>query len=197
MSNHDWTKQWRKLDVGELIKEGDMELTKSATLSDVGELSCDTYLAGSKVTKDYGNNIYRKITPSFDLSLCPRNAEGHWLCQDKTGRQVKVIYTQKEGNYPIVGVVGDFVRSFTQDGKYVKGHTGLCDLLNLPQKIEGWVNIYENYVGELVHITKEKADLATNTVDDEDSRPAGRRLACVKVNYTVGDGLTDPERSKF
>lgn len=72
------------------------------------------------------------------------------------------------------------VETHTADGlySYHDGPASIKDLINIPEKREMWVNVYES--GGLVpHDSKEAADMSA----------IGNRIACIRVEYEVGEGL--------
>ena len=84
----------------------------------------------------------------------------------REGKPVKIIYTEAEGNYPIIGLIslegGERPESFAENGKYINNNGSDSDLFFEPEKKDGWVNVYrlnEHYMnaGNLVFKTKEEA----------------------------------------
>lgn len=61
----------------------------------------------------------------------------------------RLLYTNAKGDYPIIVLIeridgSEYALSYTKDGKYIKGTTDNNDLFFVPEKHEGWVNIYKN-----------------------------------------------------
>jgi hypothetical protein len=56
-----------------------------------------------------------------------------------------------------------------------------CDIVNAPQKHVRWVNIYETQCGEHFFKSREAADQHAHHT----------RIACVRIEFTEGEGLTD------
>ena len=89
----------------------------------------------------------------------------------RDGKNVKIIGTDVKGKYPIVaaveienenGFTEEVVKSYTKDGRYLKGETNEKDLFFATEKHEGWVNIFENpnnnvFIGSTAYKTKESA----------------------------------------
>ena len=72
----------------------------------------------------------------------------------RDGREVKrILCTDVKGKYPIVVVIdnrdGNTERaiSLTKDGKFFDGSSDNKDIFFAPEKHEGWVNIFEDAVG--------------------------------------------------
>lgn len=53
------------------------------------------------------------------------------------------------------------------------------NLRDKPRKIKGWVNVYPERVGAHLYSTKEHADRCADP----------RRIACIPIEYTEGEGL--------
>jgi hypothetical protein len=93
--------------------------------------------------------------------------------QTRDGRPARILDAAiKNPLYPIAAVyLGDsstgeppreIVAIYTKDGFYSEGDTCPCDLVNVPIKKGGWINIYQknNYpgaVGDVVCRSKEEA----------------------------------------
>ena len=96
------------------------------------------------------------------LNLKPFNLEeakkGKPVCT-RDGRKVRIIlFDLKDKNYPIAAAIQDkdgdeSIRTYTVEGIYDKGEISGLDLMMLPEKHEGWVNIYK----ERCYATKEEA----------------------------------------
>ena len=103
------------------------------------------------------------------LNLKPFNLEaakaGKPVCT-RDGRKARIICFDRKFyhdgyNYPIVAMVNDndneLVHAYTQDGLLVGNMEGELDLMMLPERKEGWVNVYK----ERIYSTKEEAIEAT------------------------------------
>jgi hypothetical protein len=121
--------------------------------------------------------IGKNLKP-FDLEAAKA---GKPVCT-RDGRKVRIICFDRKFyhdgyNYPIVAVINDNnnepVRAYTQDGLFVGNGECELDLMMLPEKKEGWINIsscpdngYSNYdSGVIVFKTKEEAVNFTNNKD--------------------------------
>ena len=93
-------------------------------------------------------------------------------------------------NYPIVAMVNDndneLVHAYTQDGLLVGNMEGELDLMMLPEKKEGWVNIYKSdngtyYTGAIFY---EKNEALVNTAEIEITTGIPRDcIDTVKINW--------------
>ena len=78
--------------------------------------------------------------------------QGKPVCT-RDGRKARIICFDKKGDYPIVALVNDYnkeeyIKNYDKFGKkFIDGET-TDDLMMLPEKKEGWVNIYRNEKGE-------------------------------------------------
>jgi hypothetical protein len=63
--------------------------------------------------------------------------------QTRDGRPVKLVTTSGRGDYPVVGYVdkNDTLTLWTAEGKLLAGYEGRLDLINVPVKRVGWVNV--------------------------------------------------------
>lgn len=110
----------------------------------------------------------------------------------RDGKPARVLYTLNMGDYPVI------VLSQYDDGQEwiyqvmltgcVVVSPGNYDLVNIPEKIEGWINIYKykchvpiEYTSGDIYTTREAADLGASF----------DRIACIKVSFTEGEGLSD------
>lgn len=88
----------------------------------------------------------------------------------RRGHKARIICFDAKisGNYPIIALVEDVhhptyevVYSFSNEGEYRKGDTHSLDLVMLPEKREGWINIYPGANGSVAcsnpYETKEEA----------------------------------------
>ena len=135
----------------------------------------------------------RKEKTMFNLSKCQKNANGELVAQTRDGRSVRILCTDRSGNGNVIGLVDYsdheqikcwFSSSGRREG--YKSESG-NDLMNIPVRHEGWVNVYFGLdqclnFGYIVN-TKEIADEAAS----------GRgRIACIHVEFKEGEGLDQP-----
>ena len=88
---------------------------------------------------------------SIGKSLKPFSLEaakaGKPVCT-RDGRKARIICFDKKGDYPIVALVNDYnkeeyIKNYDKFGKkFIDGET-TDDLMMLPEKKEGWVNVYK------------------------------------------------------
>ena len=82
----------------------------------------------------------------------------------RDGRNVRIICTDAKvalvkEEYPIVALVemvkkdkdGEFILSYLKDGRFAKDITSDLDLFFAPEKHEGWVNLYREYLGDIYY----------------------------------------------
>lgn len=102
--------------------------------------------------------------------------------QTRDGRKARIVCADAKNYDPIVALVDDgdgkeYVVHRRGDGRYCEGRNDVADLINIPEPVEGWVNVYP---GEfLFHRTKELADAGCRT----------ERIACIPIKFVRGEGL--------
>lgn len=81
----------------------------------------------------------------------------------RDGKLVKIRCTNYHPPQPVIAEVEgfDYATSFSSDGKYYRNRESTYDLFFVPEKHEGWTNVYRQddryrYTG-LIHETKEEA----------------------------------------
>lgn len=123
----------------------------------------------------------------FDLEKCQRNEQGHYLCQTRDGRPARVVCTDLHGNngrtlLALVKAIhdgGEDHRSFNADGTCCPSHNPLPgDLVNIPTKREGWINIYP---GALDQDKRVMSGWATKA--EADKNASVLRIACIKIEW--------------
>lgn len=73
----------------------------------------------------------------------------------------------------------EFALYFDGAGKFRPGKDDVGDLVNIPEKIKLWVNVYNDGIPCGVHHSRVKAD----------SSAGSGRIACVEIEVTEGQGL--------
>jgi hypothetical protein len=99
--------------------------------------------------------------------------------QTRDGRSVRIYATDGEGRFSIHGRIGGAICMWTRDG--LMG-TGVCmsgDLVNVPARHTGWLNMYGPHS---YHDTKKDAD--------EAAACSNSRIACIKTEFAEGEGLS-------
>ena len=101
----------------------------------------------------------------FDLEEFKKNPNRKVVTRD--GLPVRVICTDKKGEYPVVALIrksdnNEEADSFKENGLYIEGHEVNTDLFFDTYK-EGWVNIYripdtEELEASCIFSTKEEAE---------------------------------------
>ena len=97
----------------------------------------------------------------FDIELAK---QGKPVCT-RDGRKARIICFDRRGDkFPIVALLdgcneehSEVAETFTNEGLYEIGEKSSNDLMMLPEKKEGWVNVYK----ERIYSTKEEAIEAT------------------------------------
>jgi hypothetical protein len=107
--------------------------------------------------------------------------------QRRDGKSARIIATDAICYAPIIALItsddgGEFVQFHFHDGEFAGKAPDTYDLVNIPQKISGWINIYSNSsptYSIYLHNTREQAD----------SSAYGGRIACIHVEFEEGEGL--------
>lgn len=117
--------------------------------------------------------------------------ETQW--QTRTGLPVRILCADAPGDYPVIGYMTERDGRITttmwgEEGRF--GYAdGNCDLIPVPVKRTGWVNLYppdHQYCDVSTHgvcRTKEDADYAASVRDIP-------RVACIQIEWTEGEGLS-------
>jgi hypothetical protein len=100
----------------------------------------------------------------------------------RDGRSVRILCTDKKGNYPIVGLVtnedgSETVCSYRLDGVYYSAGESGCDLVNVPVRVERWLNIYHPSLSHSVY-----PEYCT-TRDIADSQAGPNRIGILHIVY--------------
>lgn len=77
--------------------------------------------------------------------------------QRRDGKYTKIIYTRTDGTL-IVLDANEKVYFVNKDGNYFFHKEDDCDLVNVPEEIEGWVNIYKSFMYDTEEESKDNAD---------------------------------------
>ena len=111
----------------------------------------------------------------FNLEEYLRNPSRKVVTRD--GRNVRILCTDAKGAYPIVALIEtlddsiEFVYKFKKDGHFLNNddNNSNLDLFFVPEKHEGWINLYKNLEGFIVpsriYQTKEDAEKRGNVHD--------------------------------
>ena len=107
--------------------------------------------------------------------------------QTRDGRKARIVSDKvSRGGYKYIAIISEesgdeWSGTFISDGSYyASGDACHRDLINVPEKREMWVNVYDgSYKSPVGHDSRESADLCSFQ----------NRIACVRVEYEVGEGL--------
>lgn len=99
-------------------------------------------------------------------------------CRTRDGRAVRIYAIDGAGKRPIHGAINGVIADWPIDGRTwgFGAAEAPSDLVNIPQKIESWLNVYECGIG---YETRERAN--------DNALPG--RIACVHVVCEEGEGL--------
>ena len=118
--------------------------------------------------RDYTKVEELNVMEENKLNLKPfdiqKAREGKPVCT-RDGRKARIICFDRRGDkFPIVALLdgcneehSEVAETFTNEGLYEIGEKSSNDLMMLPEKKEGWVNVYK----ERIYSTKEEAIEAT------------------------------------
>ena len=106
---------------------------------------------------DENNNAKHSNSESIGKNLKEFDLEaakaGKPVCT-RDGRKARIICWDKKGNYPIVALIQDnenleYIEYYTENGIFSNGGNNKNrDLMMLPQKKEGWINLCKNNHGD-------------------------------------------------
>lgn len=95
-------------------------------------------------------------TNAFDLEKAKRGAK----LSTRSGKPARIIcWDRKDETYPIVAVTGENdenINSYTLEGRCDQDVETSQDLVIVPERKVGWINIYKEfdyYSGEIIHPT--------------------------------------------
>ena len=102
--------------------------------------------------------------------------------------QVRVVATDLKDDRPIVIAVTvagkETIRYRYADGRVISGRENPYDLVNVPKKYEVWINFYDD-VGDPRGY--DSYSYSSRAIADESADST--RIACIRVEFTEGDGL--------
>ena len=106
----------------------------------------------------------------FSLEEYIKNPSKKVVTRD--GRSARIICTNYTKAQHIIAQIegNDYSISCHKDGIFINGFESNCDLFFVPEKREGWTNLYKwgktHYPGKLVYPTKEEAKHAAILNED-------------------------------
>ena len=155
----------------------------------------NNYIKGNTITKleniSYKESVryieemveQDKLKP-FDLEAAQA---GKPVCT-RDGRKARIICFDKEGNYPIVALVewdkfnGEFIFQYNNQGESEPtSYKGCIDLMMLPEKRKGWVNVY-NSLG-VITFSHNPFDTKEEALASEMEFPNKNYVDTVKVEW--------------
>ena len=109
--------------------------------------------------------------------------------QTRDGRKVRVLATDRKGaHYPVLGLLTqaddeETVESWTLAGEFYSGDTDEADLVNVPEKIVGYLNVYgtRSQYGQTSYRLYDSRAIADAEADDMRGR-----IACIRVECEEG-----------
>lgn len=129
----------------------------------------------------------------FDINKCKVDDKGHMWAQTKDGRKVRILCKDgpamvDEVPQPIVGFADgcDTSDNWCIDGRFnLHPPNDEYDLVNIPEKHVVWVNVYrdDRKVGFMFGSERASKESCDN------DHFVGGRVACIKVEFTEGEGL--------
>lgn len=161
------TRDGRKARIICFDRDWDMHIV--ALVSDPLGESVHYYLSNGKVDFDKQNDEDLMMLPEklsnlehTGKNLKPFDLEeaklGRLICT-RNGRKARIaLFDLKDKNYPIAAAVLDSdgdesIRTYTTEGIYDKGEISGLDLMMLPEKHEGWINLYKSHNDKYVALT--------------------------------------------
>ena len=123
---------------------------------------------------------------NFELTMKPFNLEEYYKNPSRKivtrdGRNVRIICTDRRGNYPIIALTKkqdndeETLDAFTENGRWaLVGKESIHDLFFVPEKHEGWINVYK---------VDGKYQLGTTFIPKEDVEDISRILSKQEPTY--------------
>lgn len=102
----------------------------------------------------------------------------------RDGKPARIVHTFRTGNHMVILDNLDDWIIVNSDGEYEDSGYNDNDLINIPEKHEGWLNVYkpsllESFSTSHIYSNKKQADCGAIC----------GRIACIKVSFTEGEGL--------
>ena len=123
-----------------------------------------TQKLGDEISKQLEANINKQRMKPFNLELAK---SGKPVCT-RDGRKARIICFDRVGFRPIIALINhrdsdlEYMQDYMGNGRKDKEGVTNCDLMMLPEKKEGWVNLYKSSVWS----TKEEAMKYRNKCND-------------------------------
>ena len=134
---------------------------------------------------------FELIMKQFNLEEYYKNPSRKIVTRD--GRNVRIICTDRRGDYPVIALIEkrdtdeETLDAFTERGCWdLVGKESIHDLFFVPEKKEGWVNIYRNiymgtHAGPIFH-SKEDAERRVRE-DSLKEKTLSSYLTTVKIEW--------------
>ena len=146
----------------------------------------ETTISNDAIEHSNIENIGKNLKP-FDLEAAKA---GKPVCT-RDGRKARIICFDYKGDanaYPILalistinlsGVPSEIIAKYTEDGRYAKYNNveNNEDLMMVPEKKEGWVNIYKS--GECYNV----GDFSFSKEEIEQHKNQNNYIATVKISW--------------
>ena len=141
--------------------------------------------------RDYTKVEELNVMEEKKLNLKPfdiqKAREGKPVCT-RDGRKARIICFDRKSDISIVALImGDNdreeIHSYYKDGRSVRNQKYSCDLMMLPEKKEGWVNVYRDCDGinitkdDNIYSSKEAAIASAHFID------GNNYVATTKINW--------------
>lgn len=125
----------------------------------------------------------------FNLSAFQKGA----VAVTRDGRKVQYVGMMPESrkfNWPVVAVFDgeDELKRWTDKGWFAVGSGHDDDLFMMPEKVEGWMNVYSNVSGACAYIYRSR--------QEANLKAGSKRIACIPISYYDGEGLEPEPQSK-
>ena len=102
-----------------------------------------TQKMGEEIGRQIEANINKQRMKPFDLEAAK---SGKPVCT-RDGRKARIVCFDAKGDKPIIALiemgVAETPNNYPIDGKAISTKETPCDLMMLPEKKEGWVNVYK------------------------------------------------------
>lgn len=125
-------------------------------------------------------------------------------CRTRNGGPARIVCTdRKQSGYPILACIGRFdetIVSYTAEGTCGlyqsssgehENMKGVFDLVNIPEKHKGWINITPTDLGEqpagMIYLRH--GNLWPTKEEAVRNRGNGPNLACLEIEFEEGEGL--------
>ena len=104
----------------------------------------------------------------------------------RSGKDVRILCTDAKGGFPIVALIKKYdptvdiveeIYTYPKSGMFLDGAPRDDDLFFVPEKHEGWINIYENTLGQY------EGRIVYDNEEDAKKHRTSNCLATVKIEW--------------